>query len=193
MRLGVRPIPGDRTIERALRRHGSTAPRVRPAPLPRREEYPGPQPRASDRPHEVDRAGPVDLMGGGPRSDIRVCAGALYGAVRLRLAGSRRTDEVLGSLGECRKDLGRPERVQSDGARELAGWGPAARTLSQVIWLRRRFGVGTVLIPEGEPQCRTTDRHLTARPPAVPADFRGGHAVSEESPSGQNDAMSVRN
>src|SRR5512135_224211 len=37
-----------------------------------------------------------------------------------------------------------------------------------------------------------TDRHLTTRPLAVPADSRGGHAVSEESPSGRNDALSVR-
>jgi hypothetical protein len=42
-------------------------------------------------------------------------------------------DEVLWFLGECWKDLGRPEQVQLENARELAGWGPAARTLSRVI------------------------------------------------------------
>src|SRR5258707_8240081 len=62
-------------------------------------------------------------------------------------------DEVLGFLGECWKDLGLPEQVQFDNARELAGWGPAARTLSRVIRLCLRFGVSPVFIPEREPQC----------------------------------------
>ncbi len=34
----------------------------------------------------------------------------------------------------------------------MAGWGPAARTLSRVIRLCLRFGVSPVFIPEGEPQ-----------------------------------------
>jgi len=42
-RLGVRPLPCERTIERVLQRHGLTAPRVRLAPLLPRQEYPGPQ------------------------------------------------------------------------------------------------------------------------------------------------------
>src|SRR5262249_12558303 len=83
---------------------------------------------------------------------IWVCKDAYDGAVCLRLAGSRRMDEVLGFLGECWKDLGRPAQVQFDNARELAGWGPAARTLSRVIRLCLRFGVSPVFIPEGEPQ-----------------------------------------
>ena len=61
-------------------------------------------------------------------------------------------DEVLWFLGECWKDLGRPEQVQLENARELAGWGPAARTLSRVIRLCLRFGVGPVFISAGEPQ-----------------------------------------
>ena len=61
-------------------------------------------------------------------------------------------DEVLGFLGECWKDLGIPEQVQLDNARELSGRGPAARTLSRVIRLCLRFGVGPVFIPAGEPQ-----------------------------------------
>src|SRR6185369_8146773 len=50
------------------------------------------------------------------------------------------------------KDLGLPDQVQLDNARELAGWGPNARTLSRVIRLCLRFGVGPVFIPPGEPQ-----------------------------------------
>ena len=74
------------------------------------------------------------------------------GATAMRLACSRRMDEVLWFLGECWKDLGRPEQVQLENARELAGWGPAARTLSRVIRLCLRFGVGPVFISAGEPQ-----------------------------------------
>jgi hypothetical protein len=61
-------------------------------------------------------------------------------------------DEVLWFLGECWKNLGIPEQVQFDNARELAGWGPAARTLSRVIRLCLRFGASPVFIPAGEPQ-----------------------------------------
>src|SRR5262249_40679237 len=77
---------------------------------------------------------------------------AFDGAVCLRLADSRRMDEVLGFLGECWKDLGRPEQVQFDNTRELCGWGPAARALPRVIRLCLRFGVSPVFIPQGEPR-----------------------------------------
>src|SRR5262249_47312439 len=150
--LGIRPLPCTRTIERVLQRHGLTAPRVRLAPPLPRQEYPGPQARASNELHQVDLVGPVYLKGGGHRYYIRVCKDAFDGAVCLRLADSRRMDEVLGFLGECWKDLGRPHQVQLDNARELAGWGPAARTLSRVIRLCLRFGVSPVFIPAGEPQ-----------------------------------------
>jgi transposase InsO family protein len=150
--LGIRPLPCERTIERVLQRNGLTAPRVRLAPLLPRQDYPGPQARASNELHEVDLVGPVYLKGRRQRYYIWVCKDAFDGAVCLRLAGSRRMDEVLGFLGECWKDLGIPEQVQFDNARELAGWGTAARTLSRVIRLCLRFGVGPVFIPAGEPQ-----------------------------------------
>ena len=150
--LGLRPLPCTRTIERVLERNGLTAPRVRLAPLLPRQEYPGPQARASNQLHEVDLVGPIYLKGRGHRYYIWVGKDAFDGAVCLRLAGSRRMDEVLWFLGECWKDLGRPEQVQIDNARELAGWGPAARTLSRVIRLCLRFGVSPVFIPVGEPQ-----------------------------------------
>lgn len=151
--LAIRPLPNPRTIERVLQRNGLTAPRVRMAPLLPRQEYPGPQARASNELHEVDLVGPVYLQGSGHRYYIWVCKDVFDGAVCLRLAESRRMDEVLWFLGECWKDLGRPEQVQVDNARELAGWGPAARTLSRVIRLCLRYGVSPLFIPEGEPQC----------------------------------------
>jgi transposase InsO family protein len=150
--LGIRPLPSPRTIERVLQRNGLTAPRVRLAPALPRQEYPGPQARASNELHEVDLVGPVYLKGSGHRYYIWVCKDAFDGAVCLRLACSRRMDEVLWFLGECWKDLGRPEQVQLDNARELAGWGPAARTLSRVIRLCLRFGISPVFIPAREPQ-----------------------------------------
>jgi putative transposase len=150
--LGIRPLPSERTIERVLERNGLTAPRVRLAPLLPRQEYPGPQARASNDLHQVDLVGPIYLKGSGHRYYIWVGKDAFDGAVCLRLADSRRMDEVLWFLGECWKDLGLPEQVQFDNARELAGWGLSARTLSRVIRLCLRYGVGPVFIPEGEPQ-----------------------------------------
>jgi transposase InsO family protein len=150
--LGIRPLPCERTIERVLQRNGLTAPRVRLAPLLPRQEYPGPQARASNQLHEVDLVGPVYLQGRRHRYYIWAGKDAFDGAVCLRLADSRKMDEVLWFLGECWKDLGRPEQVQFDNARELAGWGQSARALSRVIRLCLRFGVSAVFIPEGEPQ-----------------------------------------
>jgi hypothetical protein len=150
--LGIRPLPCARTIERVLERNGLTAPRVRLVPLLPRQEYPGPQARASNELHEVDLVGPIYLQGRSHRYYIWIGKDAFDGAVCLRLAYSRRMDEVLWFLGECWKDLGRPEQAQFDNAHELAGWGPAACTLSRVIRLCLRFGVGPVFIPAGEPQ-----------------------------------------
>jgi putative transposase len=150
--LDIRPLASERTIERVLERNGLTAPRVRLSPLLPRQEYPGPQARASNELHEVDLVGPIYLQGSGHRYYIWVGKDVFDGAVCLRLAGSRRMDEVLWFLGECWKDLGRPEQVQLDNARELCGWGPAARTLSRVIRLCLRFGIEPVFIPAGEPQ-----------------------------------------
>jgi transposase InsO family protein len=150
--LGVQPLPSVRTVERVLQRNGLTAPRIRLAPLLPRQQYPGPQARASNDLHEVDLVGPIYLKGRQKRYYIWVGKDVFDGAVCLRLAYSRRMDEVLGFLGECWKDLGLPEQVQLDNARELAGWGPSARTLSRVIRLCLRFGVGPVFIPKGEPQ-----------------------------------------
>jgi Homeodomain-like domain/Integrase core domain len=150
--LGIRPLPCARTIERVLQRHGLTAPRVRLAPLLPRQEWPGPQARASNELHEIDLVGPVYLQGDRHRYYVWVGKDAFDGAVCLRLAGSRRMDEVLWFLGECWKDLGLPEQAQFDNARELAGWGTASHTLSRVIRLCLRFGVSPVFIPEGEPQ-----------------------------------------
>jgi putative transposase len=150
--LDIHPLPAARTIERVLQRNGLTLPRVRLAPLLPRQEYPGPQARASNQLHEVDLVGPVYLKGCSHRYYIWVGKDAFDGAVCLRLAGSRRMDEVLGFLGECWKDLGLPEQVQLDNARELSGWGPAARHLSRVIRLCLRFGVEPVFIPPGMPE-----------------------------------------
>jgi len=150
--LGIHPLPCERTIERVLQRNGLTAPPLRLAPLLPRQEYPGPQARAANELHEVDLVGPVYLKGRSHRYYIWIGKDAFDGAVCLRLAYSRRMDEVLWFLGECWKDLGRPAQVQFDNARELSGWGPAARTLSRVIRLCLRFGVSPVFIPAGEPQ-----------------------------------------
>jgi putative transposase len=150
--LGIRPLPCERTIERVLQRNGVTLPRVRLAPLLPRQQYPGPQARASNQLHEVDLVGPIYLRGRPHRYYIWVGKDAFDGAVCLRLASSRRMEEVLWFLGECWKDLGRPAQVQLDNARELSGWGPAARSLSRVIRLCLRFGVEPVFIPAGEPQ-----------------------------------------
>ena len=81
-------------------------------------------------------------------------------------------DEVLWFLGECWKDLGRPEQVQLDNARELCGWGQSAYALSRVIRLCLRHGVGPVFIPEGEARyvrIESSDRFAIRRIEVQPA------------------------
>jgi putative transposase len=150
--LQIRPQPSLRTSDRVLQRNGLTAPRVRLAPLLPRQEYPSPQAQQSNQLHQVDLVGPIYLKGRRQRYYIWACKDAFDGAVCLRLAYSRQMDEVLTFLGESWKALGRPSRVQFDNARELIGWGHAARSLSRVIRLCLRFGVEPVFIPPGEPQ-----------------------------------------
>jgi hypothetical protein len=92
------------------------------------------------------------LRGHPSRYYIWVGKHAFDGAVCPRLAESRKMDEVLWFLGECWKDLGRPEQAQFGNARELSGWGQSARALSRVIRLWLRFEVSPVFIPDWEPQ-----------------------------------------
>jgi transposase InsO family protein len=192
--LHLRPLPSLSTINRVLQRHGITLPRVRLArPLPR-QPYPSPQAERSNQLHEVDLVGPIYLKGRGKRYYIWVCKDVFDGAVCLRLAGSRRMDEVLWFLGECWKSLGLPEHVQIDNARELCGWGYPARFLSRVIRLCLRFGVGPVYIPEGEPQCNGSNENfngwfqprLFERRFARPGDLRRELAVLEETVNTQH-------
>ena len=149
-------------------------PRVRLAPPLPRQEHPGPQARASNRLHPVDLVGPVYLKGRPHHYYIWVGNDAFDGAVCLRLAGSRRRDEVLGFLGECWKDLGRPAQVQLDNARELCGGG-VVRHLSRVIRLCLRFGVEPVFIPKAEPQFngRVDNFNGWFRPRLFQRQFRG--------------------
>jgi putative transposase len=81
-----------------------------------------------------------------------ILAAVFFGALGLTLSRSRKMDAVLTFLGECWKTLGRPKQIQFDNARELVGWGPAARYLSRVIRPCLRFGVEPIFIPPQRPQ-----------------------------------------
>ena len=192
--LNLRPLPSLRTIERVLQRHGITSPRVRLAkPLPR-QVYPAPQAEQSNQLHEVDLVGPIYLKGRRQRYYIWVGKDAFDGAVCLRLAYSRRMDEVLAFLGECWKSLGIPEQVQFDNAREIAGWGHAARFLSRVIRLCLRFGIEPWFIPPGQPQFNGSAENfngwfqprLLQRRFKRPGDLRRELAVLEETVNTQH-------
>jgi putative transposase len=150
--LHLRPLPCVRTIERVLQRNGITLPKVRLARRLPRQDYPGPQATASNQVHQVDFVGPVYLKGKRQRHYIFVCKDVFDGAVNVKLTDSRRMDEVLVFLVECWKTLGRSLYVQFDNARELAGWGKAARYLSRVIRLCLYLGIEPVFIPPAQPR-----------------------------------------
>lgn len=150
--LHIRPLPSVRTIERILARNGITSPKVRLAPYLSRATYPKPEANTSNQLHQVDGVGPIYLKGNRQRYYIFVCKDVYDGAVCLRIYRSRKMEVILDFLGECGKSLGLPAQVQFDNAREVAGWGPAARYLSRVLRLCLRFGVEPLLIPPGRPQ-----------------------------------------
>ena len=150
--LHIQPLPSLRTIERVLERNRITAPKVCLAPYLSRATYPKPQANASNQLHEVDGVGPIYLKGNRQRYYIFVCKDVHDGSVCLRIYRSRKMEVILDFLGECWKSLGLPEQVQFDNAREVVGWGPAARYLSRVLRLCLRFGVEPLLIPPGRPQ-----------------------------------------
>lgn len=150
--LQVRPLPSTRTIERVLQRNGLSVPRVRLARLISTQSYPTPQADESNDLHQVDIVGPIYLKGKPKRLYIFVCRDVFDGAVCLRLAYSRRMNDMLCFLSECWKSLGKPRLLQLDNAREFAGWGPSAKSLCRVIRICLRFGVEPVFIPPAQPQ-----------------------------------------
>lgn len=149
--LHVQPVPSPRTIERVLQRNQITVPKVRLSHFLSQATYPAPQVTASNELHQVDFVGPLYLKGQHRRYYIFVCRDVFDGAVCLKLSPSRKMEAVLTFLGDCWKTLGCPDQVQFDNARELVGWGPAARYLSRVIRLCLRFGVEPVFIPPAQP------------------------------------------
>jgi transposase InsO family protein len=158
--LHIRPLPSARTIERVLERNGETVPKVRLAPYLARNTYPKPQANFSNQLHQVDAVGPLYLKGNRQRYYIFTCKDVYDGAVYLKLYRSRKMEVILDFLGECWKNLGLPEQVQFDNAREIVGWGPAARYLSRVLRLCLRFGVEVLLIPPGRPQHNGSVEHF---------------------------------
>lgn len=150
--LQVTPLPGLRTIERVLHQHGLTSPRIRMAPPINPNGYPAPAADDSNCLHQIDLVGPVYLKGQRQRWYIYVCKDVFDGAVHLKLARSRRMDEVLAFLIEAWQHLGLPAQVQFDNAREFCGWGKSARYLSRVIRLCLCLRVTPIFIPQRRPQ-----------------------------------------
>jgi transposase InsO family protein len=158
--LHIRPLPSLRTIERVLQRNGISLPRVRLAPFLSSPTYPVPQADESNQLHQVDSVGPIYLKGQRQRYYIFVGKDAFDGAVCLKIYRSRKVEVVLDFLGECWKTLGLPAQVQFDNAREVVGWGPAARYLSRVLRVCLRFGVEPILIPPAQPQRQGSIEHF---------------------------------
>jgi len=150
--LHIRPLPSLRTIERVLQRNGVSVPKVRLAPFLADPTYPVPPADESNQLHQVDSVGPIYLKGNRQRYYIFVGKDVFDGAVCLKIYRSRTSDVLLDFLGECWKTLGLPARVQFDNAREVVGWGPAARYLSRVLRVCLRFDVEPILIPPAQPQ-----------------------------------------
>jgi putative transposase len=149
--LHIRPLPSERTVERVLERNGITVPRVQLAPSLSKTTYPKPQVDDSNQLHQVDSVGPIYLKGKKQRYYVFTAKDVYDGSVFIKLYHSRQSDVILDFLGETWKHLGIPAQVQFDNAREVVGWGSAARYLSRVLRLCLRFGIEPILIPPAMP------------------------------------------
>ena len=158
--LHILPLPSVRTVERVLERNGETVPKVRLSPYLSRSTYPKPEANHSNQLHQVDAVGPIYLKGNRQRDYIFTCRDVYDGAVCLKLYRSRKMEVILDFLGKCWKSLGLPEQVQFDNAREIVGWGPAARYLSRVLRLCLRFGIEVLLVPPARPQWNGVIEHF---------------------------------
>lgn len=150
--LQLTPLPGLRTIERVLYRHGLTSPRIRLASPVTPDGYPAPLADDSNRLHQIDIVGPFYLKGRRQRWYIYVCKDVFDGAIYLKLCPSRRMDEVLSFLRDAWRQLGLPTQAQFDNAREFSGWGKSAHYLTRVIRLCLYLQVTPIFIPQRRPQ-----------------------------------------
>ena len=150
--LGYSPLPCLRTINRIIARAGLSCPPLRLAPRIGRNAYPGPQARDSNHLHQVDVVGPRYLKGSSTRYYFLICKDVFDQSIYMEFVDSRRMDGVIDFLVRAWQQLGLPEQVQFDNAREFCGFGHAARFLSRVIRLCLRLEIEPVFIPKGKPQ-----------------------------------------
>lgn len=150
--LGYSPLPCLRTINRIIARAGLSCPPLRLAPQVGRNAYPGPQARDSNHLHQVDVVGPRYLKGSSTRYYFLICKDVFDQSIYMEFVDSRRMDGVIDFLVHAWQQLGLPEQVQFDNAREFCGFGHAARFLSRVIRLCLRLAIEPVFIPKGKPQ-----------------------------------------
>ena len=150
--LGYSPLPCLRTINRIIARAGLSCPPLRLAPRIGRNAYPGPQARDSNHLHQVDVVGPRYLKGSSTRYYFLICKDVFDQSIYMEFVDSRRMDGVIDFLIHAWQQLGLPEQVQFDNAREFCGFGHAARFLSRVIRLCLRLAIEPVFIPKGKPQ-----------------------------------------
>ena len=150
--LGYSPLPCLRTIDRIIARAGLSCPPLRLAPRIGRNAYPGPQARDSNQLHQVDVVGPRYLKGSSTRYYFLICKDVFDQSIYMEFVDSRRMDGVIDFLVRAWQQLGLPEQVQFDNAREFCGFGHAARFLSRVIRLCLRLAIEPVFIPKGKPQ-----------------------------------------
>jgi transposase InsO family protein len=150
--LGYSLLPCLRTINRIIARAGLSCPPLRLAPRIGRNAYPGPQARDSNHLHQVDVVGPRYLKGSSTRYYFLICKDVFDQSIYMEFVDSRRMDGVIDFLVRAWQQLGLPEQVQFDNAREFCGFGHAARFLSRVIRLCLRLEIEPVFIPKGKPQ-----------------------------------------
>jgi putative transposase len=150
--LGYSPLPGLRTINRIIARAGLSCPPLRLTHRIARNEYPGSQARDSNHVHQVDLVGPRYLKGRSTRYYFLVCKDVFDQSIYIEFVDSCRMDVILDFLTRAWQQLGLPEKVQFDNAREFCGFGHAAHSLSRVIRLCLRLAVEPVFIPKGKPQ-----------------------------------------
>ena len=150
---GVEDLPSLSTIERILRRHHLTHPKVKTQPPSTPREYPTPPVQHPDDLHQLDLYGPWYLKGQETKHSFSVIKDVASLGVWIDAFDNRQGQTVASFLVEGFKAFGLPHILQLDNAMEFQGSCQSPRSLSRVIRVCLYLGVEPLFIPQKQPWC----------------------------------------
>jgi hypothetical protein len=148
-KLGYKPLPALRTIERILDEEGLATPRGREKIAPTLREYPAPSAADSNDVHQLDLIGPRYLLGDSTKFYFVVVKDIFDQASHIQLTTDRQAQTIVECVVEAWRVLGIPKVLQVDNGWEFVGSTRWTRSFGKVIRLCLMLNVHLTFIPEG--------------------------------------------